>query len=115
MKPVELFLLVCRQSQQVEKYVFELIDELKRKMKMTEMASLEVALPDAHTHKVRKSKLRQNEMAIHKLISPNLLSSPLLTEIFPLSPSSLWSEDSLPVLSSLSLLHAGWPALSIHQ
>lgn len=33
---------VHRQSQQVEKYVFELIEELKRKMKTTETVNLEV-------------------------------------------------------------------------
>ena len=38
---------VCRQSQQVEKYVFELIEELKRKIKPKETVNLEVC---AHTH-----------------------------------------------------------------
>lgn len=37
-----------RQSQQVEKYVFELIEELKRKMKPTEIVNLEVT--HTHTH-----------------------------------------------------------------
>lgn len=39
---------VSRQSQQVEKYVFELIEELKKKMKTTETVNLEVT--HTHTH-----------------------------------------------------------------
>ena len=38
----EPLLFVCRQSQQLQKYVSQLVEELKRKMKTAEMVNLEV-------------------------------------------------------------------------
>lgn len=72
-------LCTYRQSQQVEKYVFELIEELKRKMNPAETINLEVT----HTDPTLCTQ-REEPWSINMLFSPLSLAHVLF--MFPSSP-----------------------------